>query len=128
MVPPSQTNYYTAGVYNSEEDSRRTVASSNTITNQYSAEFYYQHLYNPAHNLKLQKNLAKLKEIASGDMSFLNQSSVIKHAKMVKLPISSVQMAKDLYRKGQTVSQSSSRKLRKPPLQNNAYLNDVSLQ
>jgi hypothetical protein len=40
-------SYYNAGfipgIYNSEsvEDSRRTVTSTNTITNQYSAEFYY---------------------------------------------------------------------------------------
>lgn len=91
--------------------------------------------------MKLQKNLAKLKEISSNGIAIkhsdhnltfngilntsdaplntsyapLNQSNIvgIKNPKIVRMgkaaPISSVQMAKDLYRKDQTASQSSSR-------------------
>lgn len=69
----------------------------------------------------------------NGSYANLNQSSVAKNPKIARMgkaaPISSVQMAKDLYRKGQTASQSSSRataqKLKKPPVQN-AYLNDMN--
>ncbi|CDW82045.1 protein kinase domain containing protein [Stylonychia lemnae] len=224
----NHNNYYNAGIipgiYQNEvqEDSRRTVTSTNTITNQYSAEFYYQfpqnqnnqfqainngqqnisnillndqsntnqnignvnnlnsqmHLstaggyssnivHSAAHNLKVQKNLVKLKEIAqtkpltdvnttfqgynngSGlgdDTSFINNSYApsnlnqsylgLKNRNSIRMgkaaPMSSVQMAKDIYRKGQTASQSSQRvnsqkpqPYRRGPAQ--GYINEINV-